>query len=38
VDDEQLYVPDDVLEETRVTKGCLKIKMMLSERIGKIYE
>jgi tRNA(Phe) wybutosine-synthesizing methylase Tyw3 len=36
MDDKELYVPDDVLE--RVTKCCLKIKITLSERIGKIYE
>jgi hypothetical protein len=38
---EELYVPDDVLEESNVASCQMlpkKIKITLSERIGKIYE
>jgi hypothetical protein len=37
---EELYVPDDVLEESNVASCQMSkiIKITLSERIGKIYE
>jgi hypothetical protein len=41
MDNEELYVPDDVLEEASAASYQMlpkKIKITLSERIGKIYE
>jgi hypothetical protein len=41
IDDEELYVPDDVLEETGAARYQMfpkKIKITLSVRIAKIYE
>jgi hypothetical protein len=38
MDDEGLYIPDDVLEEaSELASVAKKIKVRLSERKGKIY-
>jgi hypothetical protein len=38
MDDEELYIPDDVLEEaSELANVAKKIKVRLSERKGKIY-
>jgi hypothetical protein len=36
--DEELYLPDDVLEEASAASYQMLPKVTLSERIGKIYE